>query len=63
VRDVRVSQDRDRFTVEVVLSSFEKDVRRKLYSKQREFYREFPHTSFYFYLVDASRSAIDNAVV
>jgi hypothetical protein len=62
VRDVRVSRDRDRFTVEVVLSSFEKDVRHKVYSKQREFYREFPTLGFSFYLVDASRSALDNAI-
>lgn len=62
VQDVRVSQDRDRFTVEVVLSSFERDVRRKVYSKQRDFYREFPTLGFSFYLVDASRSALDNAV-
>jgi hypothetical protein len=62
VRDVRVSHDRDRFTVEVVLSSFEKDVRRKVYSKQRAFYREFPALGFSFYLVDASRSALDNAI-
>ncbi|MGP8244796.1 MAG: hypothetical protein ACLQVN_09795 [Bryobacteraceae bacterium] len=62
VRDVRVSQDRDQFTVEVVLSSFKKDVRRKVYSKQRAFYREFPSLGFSFYLVDASRSALDNAI-
>ena len=62
VRNVCVSQDSDRFTVEVVLSSFARDVRHKVYSKQREFYREFPELGFYFYLVDASRSALDNAV-
>jgi hypothetical protein len=62
VQNVLVSQDRDRFTVEVILSSFERDVRRKVYSKQKAFYREFPSLDFYFYLVDASRSAPDNAV-
>jgi hypothetical protein len=62
VRDVHVSQDRDRFTVEVILSSFEKDVRRKVYTKQRASYREFPTLGFSFYLVDASRSALDNAI-
>ena len=59
VQSVRVTDKRDRFTVEVVLSSFDKDVRRKVYAKQKAFYREFPTFDFDFYVVDAS---LENAL-
>jgi hypothetical protein len=62
VNDVHVSQDRDHFAVEVSLSSFRKEARHRVFSKQRAFYHEFPSLDFSFYLVDASRSAPDNAI-
>jgi len=62
VRDVRVSSTPSRISVEVYMSAFGKDVRRKVYAKQRAFYREFPHQEFSFYLVDESRSTLENAI-
>jgi hypothetical protein len=62
VRDVRVSHNGNLFKAEITVSSFDRSVRRKVYAKQRGFYREFPSLSFEFYLIDGSMDSPENAI-
>jgi hypothetical protein len=57
VCDVNVLRRGNDFRVDVSLGRFERDIRRKVYAKQKALYREFPDYSFDFRLVDASQSS------
>jgi hypothetical protein len=55
VSDVIVERDGKDFEVRVFMKDFDRqDLRRRVYAKEKGFYREFPEYSFDFLLLDAS---------
>jgi len=56
VSEVAVHRRGTEFEVQVFLTNFDRDLRRKVYAKEEALYREFPSYSFSFNLVDASES-------
>ena len=60
VKGISVKPLRGSYTVEIRMSSFDRDSRRRVYSKQRAYYREFPNCDFVFNLID--ESPLGNAV-
>jgi hypothetical protein len=47
----------EEFEVGIYLSSFEPEVRRSIYARERALYERFPRVSFEFLVIDASKHA------
>jgi hypothetical protein len=60
VKNISVKPLYNSYSVEIRMSSFDRDSRRRVYSKQRAYYREFPNYEFVFSLID--ESSLGNAV-
>jgi len=56
---VTVVRDRDQVQVQVHLSKFDRATRRKVYSIERELFRDLPDLSIGLYLVDESKAPED----